>query len=265
MTCTWEPDPACLNDKWAELTPEVQARSVMLATSTLQMLTLNRVGTCPITVRPCPTDTPCKCWGRYVGSDSHGLPYAPVLWNGDWFNCMGCGSRCSATSEVDLTGPVGYVSEIRVDGAALDLTTGDFRLDEGHILVWQGEGPSPIPKTQNLNLPDSEPGTWSITYSKSYPVGPDARLAVGLLAMEFAEACKPKGKCSLPRGVTNVVRNGVTFTVDAGMFVNGLTGIQIVDAFIMKWVPPGSPGRSATVHVPGVKRERRTSALRIAP
>jgi hypothetical protein len=264
MTCTWEPDPACLGPKWDELDQTVKDRSLMLATSALQSLTLNRVGTCPITVRPCPTLAPCGCWGRVLDWTAHNAgSFSPILWDGQWFNCSNCGSKCSATEEINLVGPVGYITEIRVDGVALDLTTGDFRLDDGHILVWQGSGPSPIPKTQNFNLPDTEVGTWSVTYSKSYPVNADARLAVALLAMEFAEACKPKGKCSLPRGVTNVVRSGVTFTVDAGMFVNGLTGIQIVDAFIIKWVPAGSPNRSAQVYVPGQKRERRTNSLPI--
>lgn len=262
--CVWEPDPACLGDKWEELDIDVRDRSLMLATSSLQMLTLNRVGKCPITIRPCPEPVHCPCWGTGRNRDLMGAPVfgmSAVLWDGNWYNCSVCGSRCAATSEVDLPGPVGYVSEIVVDGVPLDLVSGNFRLDDGHILVWQGEGPSPIPKTQNLNLPLTEPGTWGITYSKSYPVNRDAKIAVALLALEFAEACKPKGKCSLPRGVTNVVRAGVTFTVDAGLFVNGLTGIQIVDAFIMKWVPPGSPSRSATVHVPGRKQARRTSAL----
>lgn len=258
--CVWEPDPACLGDKWETLDIDVRDRSLMLATSTLQMLTLNRVGTCPITIRPCPEPVRCPCWGaQHPGFV--GVGWSPVLWEGGWYNCMHCGSKCAATNEVDLPGPVGYVSQIIVDGEPLDLVSGNFRLDDGHILVWQGEGPSPIPKTQNLDLPLTMPGTWGITYSKSYPVNQDAKIAVALLALEFAEACKPKGKCSLPRGVTNVVRAGVTFTVDAGMFVNGLTGIQVVDAFIMKWVPPGSPSRSAQVFVPGRKQVRRTNAL----
>lgn len=261
MTCTWTPDFTGADTKWTKYDTEVQERSLLLATSTLQQLTLYRVGTCPETIRPCPENTPpCYCWGDPQRITDR-MPWSPILWDGQWYNCAHCGSQCKPQSEIDLPGPVGYIDSIKVDGVELDLDSGDWRIDDGHLVVWQGLGPSPIPKVQNMNLADTEVGTWSITYSRSYPVAADARLAVGYLALEFAEAMAPKGKCSLPRGVTNVVRNGVTFTVDAGLFVNGLTGIQNVDAFIVKWAPPGSPNRSATVFVPGRKTHRTTSRL----
>lgn len=246
MTCVWEVDPGCLGDDWDSLDPAVQDRSLMLASSSLQMLTYYRVGTCPITIRPCTGSKPCGCDWR------------PFLADGQWRNGCPCMSTCSPLSEIDLPGPVGYIESLRIDGEEVDIENGDWRLDNGHLLVWQGEGTSPVPGYQNLNLLDTEPGTWSITYSQSYPVLQDGRLAVGLLAMEFAKACKPKGKCALPRGVTNVVRNGVSFTVEAGLFPGGLTGIEIVDQFILKWAPPGSPVRPAVVFDP----RRRTTARR---
>ena len=249
MTCVWEPDPACLGDVWDALEPEIQDRSLMLATSTLQTLTYGRVGTCPITIRPCPTE---PRWG---------CGWNPHIRNGQWFNGCPCQSTSAPLSEVDIPGPVGYIDSLLIDGEEIDLENGEWRLDNGHLLVWQGEGPSPIPSYQDLNKPDSEPGTWSITYSRSYPVNKDARLAVAYLAMEFANACKPKAKCSLPRGVTNVVRNGVTFSLEAGLFTNGLTGIDLVDQFILKWAPAGSPSRNATVFDPRQKRPRVASTV----
>jgi hypothetical protein len=153
-------------------------------------------------------------------------------------------------SEINLPGPVGYIERLLIDGVEQDLDSGDWRLDNGHFLVWQGTDASPIPSTQDLSKPDTEVGTWSITYSKSYPVAEDGRLAVAMLAAEFAKACIPKAKCSLPRGVTSVVRNGVSFSIEAGLFPNGLTGIDIVDQFILKWAPAGSPTRPAFVFDP---------------
>lgn len=221
----------------------------MLATSSLQMLTYYRVGTCPITVRICPTERPCGCgWNPHI----HG---------GQWVNSCGCESRCEPLSEIDLDGPVGYIQEFKIDGREVDLTGDDWRLDDGHLLVWQGDGPSPVPSYQDLNRPDTDPNTWSITYSKSYPVLADGRLAVAYLAAEFAKACQPKAKCSLPRGVTSVVRNGVSFQVEAGLFPNGLTGIDIVDQYILKWAPAGSPVRSASVFNPRRKQARRTNSV----
>lgn len=262
MTCVWEPDPACLEADWSALEAADQERALMLATSSLQMLTYYRVGACPVTIRPCPKPNPCACqtlpgetsrWSPFVGSD------------GKWRNNCGCYASCSPLSEIDLPGPVGYIESLIIDGVAQDLSTGDWRLDDGHLLVWQGEGTSPVPETQDLSKPDTEPGTWSVTYSRSYPVGPDARLAVAYLAMEFAKACRPKGKCSLPRGVTNVVRNGVSFSIEAGLFPGGLTGIEIVDQFILKWAPAGSPVRSATVFDPRQRAPRRTNSIPLPP
>lgn len=270
MTCVWEPDPGCLGDQWDNLSPEEQERSLMLATSSLQMLTYNRVGTCPITIRPCATERPCGC------------AWEPYNRGGQWFNGCPCESQCQAASEVVLPGPVGEVFAIVIDGQVVAHKAGwdiegwddlvweplydasDFRIDEGHILVWQGEGPSPFPETQDLSKPLSEVGTWGITYSKSYPVQADGRLAVALLAAEFAKACKPRGNCALPKGVTNVVRNGVSFTVEAGLFPGGLTGIEIVDAFILKWAPAGSPMRAPTVFDPrgkGYRQVRHTQSI----
>lgn len=255
MTNTWEPDPTGLGPDWADLSDDEKDRALMLATSSLQMLTYNRVGTPPITIRPCPESRRCGCaWAPYVGTD------------GLWRNDCGCGSlgaACAPLSEIDLPGPVGYIVSVKVDGVPLNLA--DFRLDDGHLLVWQGIGPSPIPATQDLNRADTEPGTWSVTYSRSYPVGPDARLAVALLAAEYAKAFKPRAKCSLPKGVTNVVRNGVTFSVEAGLFPGGLTGIETVDSFILKWAPAGSPLRSATVFNPRRREPRRTNSVPLAP
>lgn len=240
MTCVWDADFGCLEDEWATFEADVKERSLMLATSALQGLTLYRVGTCPITIRPCPEkDISCGCgYYPHLGMD------------GNWYNNCYHRTACRPTSEIDIPGPVGYIESLVIDGETVDLFDGNWRLDEGHILVWQGDEPSPIPVTQNLNKPDSEVGTYSITYSKSYPVLEDGRLAVAYLAIEFAKACTPKKKCALPRGVTNVVRNGVSFTIQAGLFPGGLTDIDVVDQFILKWAPAGAPQRSAQVFDP---------------
>lgn len=268
MTCVWEPDTGCLGAEWEALSAEDQQRALMLATSSLQMLTNYRVGVCPTTIRPCPQPLACGCGG-----------WQPYLQDGQWYNGCPCNAQCKPLHEIDLPGPVGEVSALIIDGVVVVAAAGwdlnqwdgpnlqwdphyqwsDFRIDNGHLLVWQGEGPSPFPETQDLNKPLSEPGTWGITYSRSYPVGPDAQIAVALMAMEFANACKPKAKCSLPKGVTSVVRSGVTFNIETGLFPGGLTGMQLVDAFILKWAPAGSPNRNATVFNPRQRGPRTSS------
>lgn len=268
MTCVWEPDPACLTDEWDALDEPTKNRSLMLATSSLIDLTYGRVGTCPIVVRPCNTEPRCGCG------------WAPRIHNGQWVNGCSHQSTCAPLSEVILPGPVGEVFAIIVDGEVIAAQEGwghddfdldvdadvhdamkDFRVDNGNSLVWQGDGPSPFPETQDLNKPLTAAGTWGVVYRQSAPVGPDASLAVAYLAMEFAKACKKsKVKCSLPKGVTSVVRAGVSFTVDAGLFLGGLTNNEIVDAFILKWAPAGSPRQGALVFTPRMAaRSRRTT------
>jgi hypothetical protein len=251
MTCAWEPDPACLQDTWDDLDDSVRERALILATSSLQALTNNRVGTCPITIRPCPQKRSCGCSGSFQ-------PYVSQS-DGLWRNSC-CGSPCVPTSEIDIPGPVGYIEQMLIDGAEVDLWNGDWRLDDGHLLVWQGTGDSPVPTSQDLDKPDTEVGTWSITYSRSYPVLADARWAMTYLAIEFAKACTAK-KCALPKGVTGVVRNGVSFTIEAGLFPNGLTGIEMVDQWILKWNPVGSPTQTAQVFDPAKRKPRVTSSV----
>lgn len=262
MTFVWTPDPGCLGAAWDDLAPEVQQRSLMLASSALQTLTYGRVGTAPVTIRPCPGMSRAAC--RHAHEVGLGyrwfVPYVDGL--GQWRNeVCGCTIDCTPLSEIDLPGPVGFIDSFKIDGVEQDLVSGNWRLDNGHLLVWQGSGPSPVPSTQAIDLPDTEPGTWSITYSRSHPVSADGQMAVAYLAMEFAKACQPKAKCSLPRGVTNVVRNGVSFSVEAGLFPGGLTGIDIVDQFILKWAPAGSPTRNAVVFDPSRAAPRRIGAV----
>ena len=244
MNCVWEADHGCLGSDWDEVPEDIQQRSLILATSALQTLTYNRVGTCPVTVRPCPEKHSCGCAWR------------PHIWEGKWYNSCEHRTSCEPTNQVELEGPIGYIESIIADGVELDIE--DFRVDNGRFLVWEGEGPSPIPPTQNLNLPLTEVGTWGVTYSRSFPIGPEGRIAVARMAKEFSEACKPKGKCSLPKGVKSVARSGVSYTIEAASFAGGLTGIQEVDTFILKWVQPGSPNRTAVVFNPRRRADRTT-------
>lgn len=256
MTCAWTPDEEVLTEEFKSLSEEKRERALLLATSSLQALTYNRVGTCPITIRPCPSPPLCGCeW----------LPrrITEGYMNGN-LTCL-CGRACSPLSEIDLPGPVGFIDSLRIDGVEQDLTNGEWRLDDGHLLVWQGAGASPVPSYQDLNKGDDQPGTWSVTYSQSYPVLADARMAVAYLAMEFAKAFQPRGKCQLPRGVTQVARQGVSFTINAGLFPNGLTNIDVTDQFILKWAPAGSPTQSAQVFDPRALRPRVVSAVPMRP
>jgi hypothetical protein len=75
-------------------------------------------------------------------------------------------------------------------------------------------------------------GTFEVTYYQGAAPNDMTRYAAGLLAAEFYRACSGNKKCKLPKGVTSVVRRGVTIEISIDMFENGITGIEGVDAVI---------------------------------
>lgn len=253
--CLWPADPACFTSEWEALDEGVRVRALALASSSLEGLTAGRVGGCPITVRPCSRRACSPAWAH-----SGGGPFYPNNFGGQWFNTCMCSGTCSCTTmcEISLRAPVGRVDEVKVDGVPLDLA--DFRLDNGHILVWQGEGDCPMPASQNLSLPDTAEGTFSITYLNAYSVDATGAAAVALLAMEFSKACTGRGKCSLPRNVTDVVRNGITFSVQAGLFPGGQTNIDTVDAFVRRY-NPNNLTQQPTIWSPGQVQQRTTRSV----
>ncbi len=233
MDCEWTLDEGCLGPSWTALDPALKARATSLAVDTLRRLTAYRVGGCPITVRP--TRAGC-CFIPSNGFEPTGSFAPGVNVAGQWVNNCGCHQRLSQ-NEVSLPPPVGRVDAVRIDG--FPVSVGNYRVDDGHILVWTGPGLAPWNLSQDVNLSDTQAGTFSVTYLKAHPVGSAGRYAAAVLANEFAKACSGQ-KCRLPPGVTTVARQGITMEIASGAFPGGLTGIREVDAFVALWNPRGA-------------------------
>lgn len=244
--CDWPIDPACLTETWDTYDESVRDRAIHLASSTLQRLTGYRVGGCPLTVRPSlqggctsPLLAPVYDFIGWTG---------PVNWNGQWSNV----GRILDSRLVDLPVPVGAIIEVKVDGVVI--SPGDYKIVDNHYLAWVGAGDPPWPVEQDWVLPDTEVGTFSVTYLNSYPVGALGAHAAGLMAVEFAAACAGGGKkCKLPSTVISIVRQGVSYDLSAGAFPDGKTGIREVDAFIEMWNPKGRKG-TGMVFNPGAPK-----------
>lgn len=240
--CVWPIDPACLTELWDSYDDGTRARALALASSTLYRLTGYRVGGCPVKVRPRPQKGFCAIpydWGS-------AYTFTPVNLNGNWTNltCPPCGDP----RLVNLPAPVGEISEVKVDGAVVPPT--DYRIVDGHYLAWVGAGDPPWPAEQDYVIPDTQPGTFSVTYLNSYPVDSLGAYAAGLLTMEFAKACSGNAtKCKLPSTVISIVRQGVSYDLSPGAFPDGKSGIREVDAYIEMWNPKGR--RPGQVIVPG--------------
>lgn len=237
--CDWPLDPACLTDDWSSYPEPVQNRAKALALSTLRRLTGYRVGGCPVTVRPCSQ----ACFSTmYPEAWTAGRAFTPLNWGGSWLNTCGCYDACGGHLTLKLPLPIGVVYEVLIDGSPFT----DFYIANGGLIRTDGE---PWPSAQDLALPDTEEGTYSITYLNAWPISGEGSVAAGKLALEFAKACAG-ATCKLPNTVRSVVRQGVSFEIPVGSFPGGMTGLKDVDAYIAMWNPGGLRERPQIV-IPG--------------
>lgn len=191
-------------------------------------------GICERTVRPCDPSGLCGC-GVQVLSRGHLVGWSDC-WGGG-----GCG--CTPVSQVKLAGHVREISEVKIDGVVID-PSGYF-VERNRYLIRRN--PDRWPPCQTMDLPDTEPGTFSVTYSygKAPPVA--GQLAAAALACETIKACTPDIECALPQGVTRVTRVGITY--ERTFFVRNrdgvwATGIGAVDTFLNSFNPNGIPRRA---------------------
>lgn len=262
--CDWTLDTSCCAD-WDTFTPEVQATATAWATGILDALTGRQFGQCPVVVRPC--GKRCGWYGGYLTfpvdsaqASGLGAPWmVPYIGSGGvWRNC-GCGGSCTcrARCEAYLPGPIASIVEVKVDGAVLDPAA--YRLDGtpyGPALV-RTDGEC-WPECQDMNLPDSAEGTWSVQYVPGQALPAIGSIAAGELACEFARGCAGVGDCQLPSQLVSLSRNGVEVQVaDPNTLLdNGLTGLPNVDLFI-RAVNPDRLSRPARVLSPDLPGDRR--------
>ena len=233
-----DPDSPAGEDNPPVYTDEAKAIADALAGQTLRYLTGYRVGGCPVTVRPCREACIDPTWRTFpvAWDGTGGAPWFPVNWAGSWLN-VGCGCAggcgCTTVSEVVLAGPVGAIAAVKVDGVVVDPSL--YQVQQGNRLVSLG---APWPLCQDLTKPDTEEGTWSVSYTAGAAVDGLGAWVAGILASEYVKACSGQ-ECRLPAGVTTVVRDGVTLDLGPGSFPGNRTGIREVDDWVARWNPNG--------------------------
>lgn len=212
-------------------------------------------GVCEITVRPC--RQPCGCWG----GEAFGL--SPYYWttswvSGAWFtgwrndNGETCG--CGNESYIRLSGyPVREILEVKIDGSPIDPS--GYRLDERRKLIRMADLSTTPPTDrlwpgcQDLSLPDTEPGTYSVRYTYGANVPQAGKWAAAQMAAELWKAFPAnQGECRLPSRVTRVARQGITMErllPTADLLRGGQTGLVLVDTFIAMVNPTKARRRSA--------------------
>lgn len=192
----------------------------------------------PKIVRPCADG--CSCWGRVLTRIGTSPVSTVVEWNvgsARW-HCDGRPCGCSPVSEVQLAGYPRSIVEVKIDGDVVD--PADYRLDPRGKLVRLRDSADPDapvrwPGCQIIDLPDTEPGTFSVEYLHGIDPPQAGRDAAAALACQLYMARTNNGRCQLPQSVRTVMKGGVTSQIGgliASSLREGATGVLAIDAFI---------------------------------
>jgi len=232
MSFTWPVDRTCFPSLPADDDPTYatkvaqQSNAEDMAIQVLWQLSGRQFGLQDVTARPCP---PREHHYRLGRTGDPADPYVPIFWGGRWthYPC-GCGIHCrhAGPRTVHLPGPVAQITSVTIGSDVLD--EAGYVL-EGEILYRKGANwPG-----QDRNRPLGEAGTWSVKYQLGLPVPPGVGTLTGLLAKEFIAACQNVA-CRLPRQVTNVTRQGVSYQVydPNKIYAAGKTGLSEVDLWL---------------------------------
>lgn len=211
------------------------------ATELLYVLSGSRYsGQCEQTVRPCGEDL---CAGP---------------WNRPWSNSPRHGCGCSAIDRIPLAGNPSEIVEVLIDGEVVDPVT--YELNDRMWLDRVNDPSDPDenlywPSCENKRLPITEEGTFAVTYRYGSPPPVAGMLAAQELACAVYGTCSAivsgegEADCALPAGVTQVVRQGITISLQ-GFAAWGQTdgswqtGLPLVDAFLNGMNPSNSRGKA---------------------
>lgn len=211
-------------------------------------------GRCTKTARPCRAD--CGC-GFQVLSRGHVI--APWTWMGNSWGCDDNPCGCNSLSRVLLSGyPVREILEVKIDGVVVDPDT--YRLDGFRWLTRVRDPADPDtplswPSCQLTDLPDTEAGTFSVTYAYGQDPPLIGTQAASALACQLYQACSGGGgDCEIPANAVRVTRQGVTIDKSATIAwfygqnqVSGWqTGIPAVDSFLNSFNSSGMRQRPRT-------------------
>jgi hypothetical protein len=241
----------------------VCAQQALAASDVLYALSGRQfTGVCgPVTIRPLarPTDADSRAWAGGFGYYSN------------WGYAASYGATPGVAQhylslnppEIDLGAyPVTDIVQVLIDGVLIPAEEYELRDYRTLVRIRPTAEYTPTerwgwPSGQIQDLPDDQPGTFSVTYLYGQP--PPAGGQSAALKLAAVLALPLLGDTSYyPERVTQVTRQGVSAkTVDSqDMIAAGMTGIYEVDLWVMS-VNPHKLQRQARVFSPDMGRPRR--------
>lgn len=244
---------------FAEAATDAQDAAIRAATEILYAASNGLYpGECgPVTVRPC--NEGCGCWGAWSG-DGYTWDPTRARWGCDTHVC-----GCSPVSEIILAGvPIREIEEVLIDGVTLDPS--EYALAEPNALVRLRDVTDPgrrlvWPGCQVMDLPETEAGTFAISYTYGADPPQAGRTAAAYLACEIWRGCGTDdgGECALPGNIVTAVRQGLTLetaNMAAAALRTGTTGVAAIDSFV-GFFAVGDVGGRSSVWSPDLDYPRR--------
>lgn len=255
------PDPCLVEGQ--PIDPTKIEGAIQAASELMWASTGRQFGICSVKIRPCkkscgPCDLPFFENWSYFGWGFDQFPWVPYFQNGIWTNVNPCdcqgGCSCTKICEVPLPYPVSGISEVKVDGVVLAPT--EYRVDDYKTLVRLGG--ECWPRCQDLNLADTEVGTFSITVSYGRQVPFLVKQGTAELACQLLKACVG-ADCQLPQRISSMTRQGITvgFLDTMNFLEKGRTGIYLVDLAINTFNPRRLQKNASVYSVDNEPRWRR--------
>jgi hypothetical protein len=149
--------------------------------------------------------------------------------------------------------PIRSITQIKIDGAVVNPS--QYRVDDSRWLVRRSGQPWPV--WQQLELDDTQVGTFSVSVSYGADPPPAGFSAASALGAEFAKS-RAGLPNRLPVRLQTITRQGVSMTVvDPMSFLkDGFTGILEADLFIRAY-NPAKQRRRPTVWSPDLESSHR--------
>lgn len=240
---TWPLDTDACPD-FADLEP-VTGRAANYAVNILYRLTGRRFGTCEAQVRPCAIDS-----YRYLSTYNSGGAFPSALSPHIYDNALiapisssslpilAC-ADCTAKSRTTLDFPfrVNELTDVTIGSESIPLS--EFAILDHRTIVWRSPTGRKFPTDNDPNATLGNDDTWSVTARTGTPPPADTATILGIFACEVAKSMA-NVKCRLPRPVTSLQRQGVTYQfVEEEYLSRGLVGLTEVD----QWIVSVNPSR----------------------